>query len=444
MSKNIIVVLNILLYVILLNTLPFEPMLVKGLSLFIFIAILWLTEAVPLSVTALLVPLCATLTGILPLKQALSSFATPIIFLFLAGFTLAAALKKQGLDVVMADKVVHLARGKLLNAVLLLFALTAFMSMWMSNTATVAVMTPLALGLIKQSAEKPSAKVYLFTLLGLAYSASIGGIGTLVGSPPNAIVALEMNLDFTSWLQYGIPTMLIMLPIILTVLWFSIRPDLNHTFKFQQQEFKFTRERVLTIAVFFITILLWSFSKPISKAFGGIASFDVVVALFAIAMIGITRLVEWKDIEKEVEWGVLLLFGGGLALSAILKITGVSDFIAVAISNSLYDASSWIVIGSIALFVVFLTELSSNTASAAILVPIFVPVAEALGVPAIFMAATIGVAASCAFMLPVATPPNAIVYATGHVPIPQMVRKGFILNILCVIILLLMVHFIWQ
>ncbi|WP_353406757.1 SLC13 family permease [Pseudoteredinibacter isoporae] len=415
----------------------------KGLSLFVFIAILWLTEAIPLSITALLVPLCATLTEILPLREALASFATPIIFLFLAGFAMAASLKKQGIDMYLADKVIQLARGNLLPAILLLFGLTAVMSMWMSNTATIAVMMPLALGLIAQSSPKPCAKLYLFALLGLAYSASVGGIATLVGSPPNAIIALEMGLDFYGWLQYGLPISAVLLPCVLIALWLMIRPDLNHKFDYEPTSFTFTREGVLTIAIFLITVLLWVSSKSISAALGGIKNFDVLVALLSITLLGISRVIDWKDIEEQADWGVLLLFGGGLCLSAILKTTGVSDFIANAISSGLIGVSMWLVIASIALFVVFLTELSSNTASAAVLVPIFVPVAEALGVPAMAMAITIGVAASCAFMLPVATPPNAIVFSSGKVPLNEMMKKGLVLNMMCVVLLLLLVQMVW-
>lgn len=443
MKKNLILGADILLYVALLKFLPLDPLLAKGLGLFIFIAILWLTEALPLSITALLVPLCASLTGIFGLSEALSKFAAPIIFLFLAGFTLAAALKKQGIDQMMAHHVIVLAKGHLFPAVLLLFLLTAVLSMWMSNTATVAVMLPLALGLIQQTGENPDKKMYLFTLLGLAYSASLGGIATLVGSPPNAIVALEMNLDFYQWLTYGLPASIILFPTVIIVLWLMIRPNLSHHFEYESPTFTMDSKKILTIAIFIATALMWIFSKPLSAMLGGIAKFDILVALFSIALVGASRVLEWKDIEQQADWGVLILFGGGITLSAVLKFTGVSDFIAGGISEVLLGTSAWLVIGAIALFVVFLTELSSNTASAAVLIPIFVPVASSLGVEPIAMAMTVGVAASCAFMLPVATPPNAIVFASGHIELKEMIRKGLVLNVLCVFLLLLIVQMFW-
>ena len=192
----------------------------------------------------------------------------------------------------LASQVIHLAKGRLLPATLLLFGLTAVMSMWMSNTATVAVMLPLALGLIEQSGEKPDKRIYLFVLLGLAYSASVGGIATLVGSPPNAIIALEMGLDFYGWLSYGLPAAMVMLPVILGGLWLMIRPDLNHRFDYTAETFELNQARLLTIAIFVLTVLLWVFSKPIAKALGGIAHFDVLVALLAIALVGMFRVVD--------------------------------------------------------------------------------------------------------------------------------------------------------
>ncbi|RLV59614.1 DASS family sodium-coupled anion symporter [Parashewanella curva] len=444
MKKSFLVGFNILLYATLFNILPFKPLLAKGFSEFIFIAILWLTEAIPISITALLVPLCAAVTGILPLKQALSSFSTPVIFLFLAGFALAACLKKQELDLLLADKVILFAKGKLFNAIFLIFLFAAFMSMWMSNTATVAVMTPLALSLIKRSTKTPSTKVYVFTLLGLAYSSSTGGIATLVGSPPNAIVAHEMNLSFMDWIWYGLPASVCLLPLVIGILWLCIKPDLNQTFDFTPQQFEFTRSRQLTVFIALSTIALWIFSKPISTFLGGIKNIDVVIALFSIGMMGIFRVVGWKDIEKEVEWGVLLLFGGGLGLSAVLKVTGVSDYIAHSVSTYLVGTTHWVVFTAVALLVVFLTTLSSNTASAAILIPIFAPASQAMGVNPMIMAAMIGVAASCAFMLPISTPPNAIVYATGKVPMNSMMSYGLIISLSCIIILLLLAEFIWR
>lgn len=435
-NKSLIIIVALLSYILLLFTLPLDPLLTKGLSLFIFIAILWLTEAIPISITALLVPVCAVVTNIFNVREALTNFANPIIFLFLGGFALAAALRKQGLDKALANQVLFIAKGKLLPTCLLLFGTTAVLSMWVSNTATAAMMLPLAIGVLTKLGDKADKKLYTFLLLGLAYSASAGGIATLVGSPPNAIVALEMGLDFNGWLKYGLPASLILFPIIIIILLVMVKPDLDHQFEVDKTPFKLDQKKLVTIIIFAITASLWIFSKSISGMLGIVKDFDSLVGLIAIAAIGITRIADWQDIDEQTDWGVLILFGGGLTLSAILKATGVSDFIAEGISGWLTGANTWIVIGVTAAFVVFLTELSSNTASAAVLVPIFVPVAAALGVSPMAIAFTIGVAASCAFMLPIATPPNAIVFGSGHIQLREMMRIGLILNIACILTLL--------
>lgn len=196
-SKNtrnsLIFVADAILFIILLNTLPFTPEANKGLALLIFIAVLWLTEALHVTVTALLIPILAVALGLVKSKEALVAFADPTIFLFFGGFALATALHIQQLDRMIANKIMALAKGKLSIAVIYLFAVTAFLSMWMSNTATAAMMLPLAMGILSKLDQKQNHNTYLFVLLGIAYSASIGGMGTLVGSPPNAIVASGNN-----------------------------------------------------------------------------------------------------------------------------------------------------------------------------------------------------------------------------------------------------------
>jgi len=202
---------------------PGEPMLKNGLVIFALIGMLWITQAIPIVVTALLVPLLAILSGLLSPKSALSSFSNPIIFLFLGGFALAAALSNQGLDKKLASSVMRMSGGNKLRAILLICAVTAFMSMWISNTATTAMMIPVALGFMRTTLEAgtepfntgSSNKEKAFILLALAYSSSIGGMGTLIGSPPNAIAAAETGISFLQWMLFGIPLMLILLPIML-------------------------------------------------------------------------------------------------------------------------------------------------------------------------------------------------------------------------------------
>ncbi|MEM7016708.1 MAG: DASS family sodium-coupled anion symporter [Pseudomonadota bacterium] len=415
--------------------LPYDPSLNIGLSIFALIGILWLTEALHVTITALLVPVIAVLLGVFDVKTALANFANPIIFLFLGGFALAAALRKQGLDAAIARRIVYLTKGNFFIAAVALFAVTSFFSMWISNTATTAMMLPLALGMLAGIERDKNPAVYLFVLLGVAYSANIGGMGSLVGSPPNAIVAAAADLDFASWMKIGLPIVFILFPIVIGTLYFLFKPDLSHRFSMEKQDFAMTRERYLVIAIFAATVILWVFSKPISQFIGVTKSFDSVVAISAVIALCLSRVVTWKDIEKNTEWGVLLLFGGGLTLSAVLQTTGASEFLANLVGGALDGASIFWVLLAVATFVIFLTELTSNTATAALLVPIFMSIGSTMNMSPTMMALAVGLSTSCAFMLPVATPPNALVYGTGFVPQRAMMRAGLVLNMICAIVL---------
>ena len=434
-GSNLIILINAALFVAMQLWLPFEPAIVDGLSILIFIAVLWLTEALDVSITALLVPILAVAFGVLDTTKALASFANPIIFIFLGGFALASALHAQKIDTAIANKVLTLARGRFNVAVFMLFAVSAGLSMWISNTATTAMMLPLILGVLHQLNEEEQRPTYIFVLLGVAYCANIGGIATLVGSPPNAIAAAQNNMTFANWLSLAGPLSLILLPVMLAVLFMVIRPNLNHHFSTGHEPLEWTQPRLLTLGIFGLTVLFWIFSSPINKLLGGLPKFDTVIAISAIVALGLSRVVTWKQIEKTTDWGVLMLFGGGICLSAVLKATGTSVFLADHIGGFLQGAPLILVIMAIVTFVVFLTEFASNTASAALLVPVFAAIAESLGIPAVILSALIAVSASCAFMLPVATPPNAIVYGSGHVAQKDMMRAGFRINLSCIVVI---------
>ncbi len=426
-SSTLIIIANALLFAAMQLWLPFEPAVVDGLSILVFVAVLWLTEALDVSITALLVPVIAVALGVLDTTKALASFANPIIFIFLGGFALASALHAQKIDTAIANKVLTLARGRFNVAVFMLFAVSAGLSMWISNTATTAMMLPLILGVLHQLNEEEQRPTYIFVLLGVAYCANIGGIATLVGSPPNAIAAAQNNMTFANWLSLAGPLSLILLPVMLAVLFMVIRPNLNHHFSTEHEPLEWTQPRLLTLGIFGLTVLFWIFSSPINKLLGGLPKFDTVIAISAIVALGLSRVVTWKQIEKTTDWGVLMLFGGGICLSAVLKATGTSVFLADHIGGFLQGAPLILVIMAIVIFVVFLTEFASNTASAAI--------AESLGVPAVILSALIAVSASCAFMLPVATPPNAIVYGSGYVAQKDMMRAGFWINLSCIAVI---------
>lgn len=448
--NGLILLFDIVLFFVLLNTLPFEPAASKGLALLVFVAVLWLTEALHVTVTALLVPVLAIGLGVVKSKEALSAFADPTIFLFFGGFALATALHIQQLDRLIANKIMAMAKGKLSVAVIYLFSVTAFLSMWMSNTATAAMMLPLAMGILSKLDKETHHNTYVFVLLGIAYSASIGGMGTLVGSPPNAIVASQLNLTFADWLKYGLPIMFILMPLIIATLYVVFKPKFDVTFEHSFEKIELNRERIITLSIFGVIAICWVFGDKINPLISGllglqgkIGSFDSIVALFAAVLICITRVASWDDIQKNTEWGVLMLFGGGLTLSSVLGQTGASKVMADGIVFLIEGGHFYLIGLLVAAFIIFLTEFTSNTASAALLVPIFISIAQALNMPPVGLALIIGLGASCAFMLPVATPPNAIVFGTGQIKQSEMVKAGFWLNIICIFVIATVGYLFW-
>ncbi|NYA27514.1 DASS family sodium-coupled anion symporter [Haemophilus haemolyticus] len=449
-KNGIIFILDIVLFFVLLKVLPYEPKANAGLALLAFVAVLWLTEALHVTVTALLVPLLAIALDLVSTKQALVAFADPTIFLFFGGFSLATALHIQKLDKMIANKIMALARGNLFIAIIYLFLITAFLSMWMSNTATAAMMLPLAMGILSQLDREKEHNTYVFVLLGIAYSASIGGMGTLVGSPPNAIVASNLHLTFADWLWYGLPIMIILLPLMIGTLYIIFKPKLHINFEQSFESIEMNSVRVLTLVIFVVIALTWVFSGQINPLISGllglqknIASFDSVVALLAAIVICSTGIASWKQIQESTDWGVLMLFGGGLTLSAVLKDSGASKILADSIVFMIEGQHFYLIGLLVAAFIIFLTEFTSNTASAALLVPIFISIAQSLGMPEIGLALIIGIGASCAFMLPVATPPNAIVFGSGQVKQSEMVKAGSVLNLVCIVVIATVGYMFW-
>ena len=448
---SVIIAIALAVGFLLYGLLPYEEPTNKGLALLAFVAILWLTEAIHITVTALLVPVLAILLGLENTKSALQAFANPTIFLFFGGFAIATALSVQKLDKYIAHKVIAIARGNFLLAVFFLFLATALLSMGISNTATAAMIIPLAMGLLKNIDYESNKGTYAFVILGVAYSASIGGMGTLVGSPPNAIVASQLNITFSEWLRYGMPTVLGLMPLMIGTLYVVFRPKLN--IKITSTEGvvdKLNGKQYLTILIFLITALCWIFSDLINETFTSfigiekIKDFDAVVAMIAAVFVCFFGVAEWKQIQENTDWGVLMLFGGGLSLSVILTQSGASKALVDSVQFLIADSNYFVIGLMVATFIIFLTEFTSNTASAALLVPIFISVAENLGVNPLGLSLIIGIGASCAFMLPVATPPNAIAYGTGKVSQRDMIKAGFVLNILCIIFISVVAYYFWR
>lgn len=292
--------------------LPFEAEVRKSLGLTVFIGVLWLTEALPLAVVALLVPLGALLLGFegLTTQKALAPFADPIVFLFLGGFALAAALRVQQLDRKMAVALLALSRGHLGAAVGLLFAATALLSMGISNTATAAMMLPLTMGVLRAVDPERDRRTHTFVLLGVAYAASLGGLGTLVGSPPNALAARAAGVDFAGWLRIGLPLVGVLMPLMVLTLWLVLRPRLHQRIPLESEVIPWTRGRVLTLLVFALTALGWTLGGPRLQALG-IQSSDTFFALAALVAVVWLGLASWAQLSEQTDWGVLILFGGG-------------------------------------------------------------------------------------------------------------------------------------
>ena len=424
------------------SVLPYDIPANKGLAILMFVAILWFTEALHITVTALIVPVLAAVSGVpgMGTKQALAGFADPIIYIFFGGFALATALHVQKLDRKIALWLISLSRGSMLVSVLALFAVTAFLSMWISNTATTAMMLPLAMGMMSHLDPEKDRKTFVFVLLGIAYASSVGGLGSLVGSPPNAIAAKALDLDFAGWMKYGLPMMLALTPLVLFSMYVVLRPNLKMKIDVSGDPIPWNLPRVLTMLVFIITAIAWIMGTQIKATFG-IAAPDTVVALAAAVTVVAMGLVTWKDVAANTDWGVLLLFGGGITLSSLLDKSGASLALGQALASSFTTTDPFFVILAVTTFIIILTEFTSNTASAALLVPVFASIATQLNLPKEALVLVIGIGASCAFMLPVATPPNAIVFGTGLIRQREMMAVGMVLNVLCIILLTLWAYF---
>ena len=410
-----------------------------GLAILALVGILWLTEAIPLAVTALLVPVVGVLSGVFAgdpdtvVKSAFAGFAHPLIFLFLGGFAIAAALTRQGLSRWLADRILVISRGHFHFAAVGLFVTAAAISMWISNTATTALLFPVALGLLADVRLRDGSgradHLAPFILLGIAYSATIGGIATIIGTAPNAIAAARLNISFAEWIRFGLPCVAVLLPVLILLLFAVMRPGKVSPISISQESFTFTPQRIATLVIFGLAVLSWLGGAWLQEFFGVKKSFDSVVAIAALILLAALGLVTWKDIDRTTEWGVLLLFGGGLTLSTILSKTGASTFLANQLVGFTAGWPFFFLVGAVVVFVIFLTELSSNTATTFVFVPIFIAVSAEMSVDAEKLVLPLTIAASCAFMLPIATPPNAIVFGSGKIPQRTMMRVGLVLNL---------------
>lgn len=437
-----------------------------------WMAVWWMTEAISVYATALL-PLAVLPTGnAVSMRNVASAYANELIFLFMGGFILALAMQRWGLHRRIALTSLRVVGTRPRIVIGGFMMTTAVLSMWVSNTATALMMMPIAASLVDLLAgkgENESAEGQRFALclmLGIAYAASIGGLGTIIGSPPNVFVVsyvkseLGKEISFIDWMFIGLPIVFLFLPItwfLLTFVLFPVRmrhfspsgqsgDGKGHLGDAYDQLGKVKPGEWAVFLVFLVTAISW-ITRPLLAGIevGGIqplagltdAGVAMTAALFLFVIpvdrSGSNFVMNWAWAAK-LPWGLLILFGGGLSLASALDETGVSRFLG-AQAQGFAGLPPWLLVTAVATVVIFLTELTSNTATTAAFVPILAAFAAGLGVPVLALVIPAALAASCAFMLPVATPPNAIVFGTGRVTIPQMAKAGILLNLLGVIII---------
>ena len=420
-----------------------------------WMVIWWLGEAVPIPATALLPIPMMPLLDIAEMKPVAANYGHTLIFLFLGGFLLAASMQRWGLHKRIALKIVSVVGTSPGSIIAGFMAATAFLSMWISNTATTIMMFAVGISVIGFIGQKApdAAKVRNFgvaLMLGIAYSASIGGVGTLIGTPPNALLAsflqstYDIQIDFFTWMMFGIPVVVVMLPVAWIMLTKVIFPaknlqigDAGSIIKTELDALGSMSKGEKTVAIVFVCAALgWILRKQL-VAFTGLPINDTSIALLAaLALFAwpVSRekghfAVDWEA-ARHVPWGVLILFGGGLALATGFKGTGLADWIGHQVSG--FDVSTWVLVFIILTAIVYLTEITSNTATTATFLPILGAVAVGLGMDPRMLAVPVALAASMAFMMPVATPPNAIVFSYEDLHLGDMVKAGFWLNIIAI------------
>lgn len=438
----------------------------RMLAVAVLMGVWWVTEAIPIAATSLLPLALFPVLDVGTAAQAAAPYSNHLVYLFLGGFMLAQAMQRWGLHLRMALHVVNVVGTSPSRIVLGFMCATAFVSMWVSNTATAAMMMPIGLSVIQQVAdaiEKRRGEGELIDvdlrpgkfhfgialMLGIAYGASIGGLATLIGTPPNVLLAGMMSesygieISFVSWLAFGLPFALLYLPLAwlwLTRVAYPIRmrsiPGGGERIRAELRALgPMTSPEKRLACVFALAAAGWTF-RPLWSSWvpNGALVEDSTIAIAATLLLFVLpagdgeRILDW-DWASRVPWHVLLLFGGGFSLAAGLERTGLSAWVGGQLAL-LQGAPLPLFVAAVAILLVILTEFASNTASAAMSIPVLAATAVSLGLSPLLLAIPATIAASCAFMLPAATPPNAIVFGTGYLTIPQMVKAGVAVNLI--------------
>lgn len=423
----------------------FDDVKVNGaLAILLFAASLWISEAIPLAMTALLIPVIAIVLKIETPKAAFSEFANPILYLFMGGFVLAGALSAHSLDRLLAHKLMVLAKGNFYKSAILLMLSTALIACWVSNTSTAAMMIPLALGMLAIADNAKSSAEAKFLLLGIAYSANIGGIITMIASPPNAIGATLLQMSFSEWLLYGIPVFLLTFPIMVIVLTLYFKPDRQILIPTVTVPDKKSPKQNALVAIFTATVLLWVFEGFLSPLLGIPSAFSSLVAIVAILLLFSFKVMSWNQILTAIRWDILLLFGGGLTLGFIVDSTGLGTYLISGVMTFSNHVPLFIFIWLIVLGSILMTEFMSNTASAALILPLLYTLAEEAQINPIILVLPATIAASFGFMMPVGTPPNAMAYSTGLIPQRDMLKAGLGLNLIFSVVLSVLFYLIFK
>ena len=469
LSKKLGLIFGPVVFLILIN-LPFQLVSEQGdsvIAVAVWMLIWWITEAVSISVTALLPLLLFPLLKILPIADVGANYGSPIVFLFFGGFVMALALEKVNLHKRIALNIIRLT-GTTPNKVVLGFMIaTASLSMWISNTASTVVMLPIALSVInlliddEDGFTKNDKNFALSVMLGIAFSANAGGIATVIGTPPNSVLIglleneYNIQISFLKWMTLGLPFSIVMIAISYLVLVKWMFPNKDLKFNASKEVIQVELEKLgptsgkekMVLVIFGVTVFLWIFRTLINNIFPNLGLSDTMISIFAaISLFAIPYnikkgdfIIHWKDTSK-LAWGILILFGGGLALAKGMSVSGIVDLVANAIASS--DISILLTASLLILLMLFMTELMSNVALVAVLAPVVAGIAIGLEIPLLYLLIPVTMASSCAFMLPMATPPNAIVFASGYVKVPEMARVGIILNLIAVALLIIVFQFV--
>ena len=449
------------------NFIPENESANSVIAVAIWMVIWWITEAVSISVTALLPLVLFPVMNIMSITDVGANYGSPIIFLFFGGFVLALALEKVNLHKRIALNIIKIT-GTTPNKVVLGFMIaTASLSMWISNTASTVVMLPIAMSVIgllindQDGYTKNDQNFALSVMLGIAFSANAGGIATVIGTPPNSVMIglleneYNIEISFLKWMTLGLPFSIILLIISYLVLVKWMFPNRQLQFKASKEVINSELKKLgpisgkekMVLVIFGITVFLWIFRTLINEIFPGLALSDTIISMLAAISLfavpyNIRRgdfIIKWNDTQK-LAWGILILFGGGLALAKGMSVSGIVDIVSNAIATS--DISILFTASLLIILMLFMTELMSNVALVAVLAPVVAGIAIGLNIPIIYLLIPVTIASSCAFMLPMATPPNAIVFASGYIKVHQMAKVGIILNLIAVILLILVFQYI--